>query len=256
MTNEIKILISVVAFLLMELFQIGVNSKKYRRIRQLPASLMSIILVIVGVGTWLKNSYKAAEICNSVEYLENADILYINASLLLGYCIVRLGFIFLFSKVCKDQTLLKYLSLDFYEYEDLYDEWFLRKQFINFRRYFLVICISLNVVTGVFLSVTWIFGKNSPMWVLLFPAAVVAIVNEFFNYINGQTKEEFEHSIYGEDSDSRRVSNYFKLREVLERILPEPLLATYNGAEHVRRETAADLLKQFADSSDEKNISI
>mgnify|MGYP003293669078 CR=1 FL=1 len=32
------------------------------------------------------------------------------------------------------------------------------------------------------------------------------------------TKEEFEHSVMGDEADSRRVSNYYKLREILEKI--------------------------------------
>lgn len=253
MTNEIKILISVVAFLLLELFQIGINSKKYRRIRQLPVFLTAVIVMIAGIIVWFRNLDKAAELCDRFEFINNANILLINVALLLGYCIIRLLVLLICSKTCKKQALLSTFSLGFYDYEEQYDEWFLKKQFINFRKYFFVICIALNIFSGIVLGLIWAAGPESSLWMLIFPAIVVAILNEFYNFINGQTKEEFEHSVLGDDSDARRVSNYYKLREILENILPEPLLAAHTGSEYVGRESAAELLKQFADSADEKD---
>ena len=88
---------------------------------------------------------------------------------------------------------------------------------------------------------------------VIFPCAAIAVVNEIYNFLNGQTKEEFMHSILGDEADARRVGNYYKLREILERILPEPLLSAHTGNEYIAVQTPADLIKQLKDSKDSKD---
>lgn len=76
-----------------------------------------------------------------------------------------------------------------------------------------------------------------------FPCSAVIVMNEIYCFINGQTKEEFEHCIFGDDSEARRISNYYKIRGIFERILPSPLLSAHTGCEFLRTDTAADLIK-------------
>ena len=64
---------------------------------------------------------------------------------------------------------------------------------------------------------------------MFYPCAAIAVMNEIYNYINGQTKEEFAHSVLGDEADARRISSYYKLREIYEEILPEPLLTAHTG---------------------------
>lgn len=248
----INLIASIIVILLIGLFQIGVNTKKYRRIRQLPLLMVSFVFMSVGIFVWAKNLDKAADICESANFLSNADLLVANSALLAGYCLVRLVLLLVCSAF-KKNSLLEVFALDFYQYDENYGEWFLKKQFSNYRKYFLAICIAINIISGTFLGLTWILGKDSILWLPIFFCAVIAVVNEFYNYLNGQTKEEFEHSVLCDDSDSTRVSNYYKLREIYENILPEPLLSAHTGTEYVNKESAADLLKQLGESNDDKD---
>lgn len=100
---------------------------------------------------------------------------------------------------------------------------------------------------------TWLSGPSSALWLFFFPCAAIVVANEIYNFINGQTKAEFEHSVLGDESDARRVSNYYKLREILEQILPEPLLSAHTGCEFIGTQSPADLIKSMADSDDKTN---
>lgn len=100
---------------------------------------------------------------------------------------------------------------------------------------------------------TWLSGPSPALWLFFFPCAAIVVANEIYNFINGQTKAEFEHSVLGDESDARRVSNYYKLREILEQILPEPLLSAHTGCEFIGTQSPADLIKSMADSDDKTN---
>lgn len=251
--NEAKVLLSIGFILLLGLLQIACNAKKSRRVRQFPLLFISAILMVVGVLVWNKNVQKASDFCALADFLENGEILTMNAALLLGYGVIRLVLRPIITKLVKNNRTLETFSLGFYEYDDEYDEWFLKKQWINFRKYFFTVCVALNCVSGLYLGLTWQLGKTSSIWLMFYPCAAVAVMNEIYNYINGQTKEEFAHSVLGDEADARRISNYYKLREIYEEILPEPLLTAHTGCEFIGTESAASLLEEKQHSKDEKD---
>lgn len=251
--NEAKILLSIGFILLLGLLQIAFNVKKSRRVRQFPLLFISAMLMAVGVFVWNKNFQKASEFCALADFLENGEILTMNAALLLGYSIIRLIFRPIITKLVKSDHTLETFSFGFYEYDDEYDEWFLKKQWINFRKYFLTICVTLNCASGLYLGLTWQLGRDSSFWLMFFPCAAVAVMNEIYNYINGQTKEEFAHSVLGDEADARRISSYYKLREIYEEILPEPLLTAHTGCEFVGTESAASLVEEKQRSDNDQD---
>lgn len=209
--------------------------------------------MVIGVYVWNKNFQKAAEFCRLADFLENGEILTMNAALLLGYGIIRLILRPVITKLIKSNHTLETFSLGLYEYDDEYDEWFLKKQWINFRKYFLTVCVTLNCVSGMYLGLTWQFGKTSSLWLMFYPCAAIAVMNEIYNYINGQTKEEFAHSVLGDEADAHRISSYYKLREIYEEILPEPLLTAHTGCEFIGTESAASLLEEKQHSEDDRD---
>lgn len=209
--------------------------------------------MVIGVFVWNENVQKASDFCALADFLKNGEILTINAALLLGCGILRLVLRPIITKFVKNNRTLETFSLGFYEYDDEYDEWFLKKQWINFRKYFLTICVTLNCVSGLYLGLTWQLGKASSLWLMFYPCAAIAVMNEIYNYINGQTKEEFAHSVLGDEADARRISSYYKLREIYEEILPEPLLTAHTGCEFVGTESAASLLEEKQHSQDDRD---
>lgn len=248
MTNEKKILITILVIALLSLFELLVNCRRKRRIRQLP--LIPLSLLASGIGAYYLTIYydRISEIINFVPELLNSEILVINTALLLGYCIIRLPLILLCHLFSKNKNVMSAFSLDIYSYSDEYGEWFLKKQWVNYRKYLLALVCTFSLLTGAYLSLTWVYGQESAVWLMSFPAASIAVFGELFNFINGQTKEEFEHSVMGDDADARRVGSFYKLREVFERLLPEPLLYAYSGSEFMKSETPVDLIKEMNDS--------
>ena len=249
--NEAKPLFAIGFILLLGLFQTALNAKKSRRIRQFPLIFLCAALMIVGVFTCNKYYEKIVSLCESVDFLKNGELFVANAALLLAYGLIRLVLRLILNVVLKSGHALELCALGFYEYDDEYNEWFLKRQWTNFRKYFWAICIALNCAAGLYLGLTWRIGSESELWMMFFPCAAVAVLNEIYNYINGQTKEEFTHSVLGDEADARRVSNYYKLREIYEQLLPEPLLTAHTGCEFIGMESAADLLKEKHDSGDE-----
>lgn len=254
MTNGTNIIISIFVVLLVGLFQICINIKKTQRIRQFPLILVSGVIMIIGITSCSKYFDKITDFANSIEYLKHADIFIANVLLLVGYGILRLLARAIIMRALKRKESIQKFSFNFYLYDDEYDEWFLKKQWSGFRNYFLAIAIAVNLTTGFFLGLTWTYGEESSFWILVFPCAALSILNEVYNYINGQTKEEFMHNVFGEDADARRISNYYKLREVLENILPEPLLSAHTGCEFMGKETSVDYLRQMSQSENEEDI--
>lgn len=250
MIKVLKVVIAVAAIILPCLLQNLINAKKTRRIRQFFLVPISFVLMVGGIVASLKYYNLINKISVLKEFLNNTEILLINCGLIVAFVVLKLILLPIMTSVCGKKTLLEKISLDFYEYDEDYEEWFLKKQWSNFRKYVFAIMCGVAVATAAFVSLTWLFGKDSWAWLLVFPSAVLVVISEFYGYVNGRTKEEFEHTVIGDESSARRVSNFYKLREVLEDILPDPLLAANTGCEFMGRETPADLMKALSESDD------
>ena len=244
----VKILLSIVVVALVRLLLNVFNIKKSRRIRQFPIIFLSLLAMIVEIIILENNPDFILKIKNLWDYLTNADILLGNLLIMLCYAIFKLVLRPIITTLFQKKTILEKFSLTIYEYCEDYDEWFLKKQWVGFRKYTLGIVWGLVVASGIFLGATWHIGQQSNIWQWIYPCAALVTANEIFAFVNGQTKEEFEHSILGSDSQAQRVSNYFKLREIFESILPGPLLSAHTGSEFIGKETAADLLHKLSES--------
>lgn len=245
MMNVTKILISLVVIALGCALQNVLNTKRSRRIRQFPMIIAAGVLMAAGMAWWTSHSEWVDKVIADFSFLLNSNLLIMNASLLLGFVLLKLVLRPIVSAVCKKQTALESFSMAIYDYDDEYDEWFLKKQWINFREYVLGLVCGMVFASGLYLGFTWLLGAESPLWMTVFPCVALVILNEIYGYINGQTREEFTLTFAGKEADSRRVSNYYKLREILEQLLPAPLLSAYTGCEFIGKETAADIIREL-----------
>lgn len=249
-----KILICIIAVTLLVIIQNVLNAKKNRRVRQilLPfiAAFWGVVSVIIGynlfdkIGVWIKN----------ISFLINIDVALLNIATILCFVIIKAIIRPIITSLWKKKKLIEATGGMFYTYDDDYEEWFLPHRWMNFRKFFFAIVCGATLAAGLYIGVIWAYGIDSPVWCLAFPCAALITINEIYNFINGQTKEEFEHSILGEDADARRVSNFYRVREILENILPEPLLASHTGFEFAGKETPADLIKKLKESEDRIDV--
>lgn len=248
MLNVIKVLTAIVVIALGSVVQNYTNSKKNRRIRQFPLVILSVVLMAIGMALLIKNYSFSNVVIKAGSFFERSNLAFLNLILIVGFVPIKFVLRLLITNLLFQNKILKLFAFSLYQYDDEYDEWFLRNKWMGFRNFVFSLLCGTVIFSGIYLGLTWVLGASHPIWLLFFPVAVVVVLGEFFGYVNGQTKEEFIYMILGDEADSRRVSNYYKLREILEQILPEPLLSAHTGWEFMHKETPADLIKQLKDS--------
>ena len=182
--------------------------------------------------------------------MKYASVAVINMAIAGVFILVKMVATPILTSIWSNNDLIEMTSTGFYAYDEQYDEWFLKPTWVGFKKYVKAIVAGAVIAIGGYLGLMWQLGEESAHWAVVFPACALVVLNEIFNFVNGQTKSEWEHSILGEDADARRVSNYYKVREVLEKILPEPLLAAHTGMEYGGKKTPADLIEDLSKSDD------
>lgn len=250
----VKVLICIVIVALASLLQNVINIRKNRRARQALLPFVALFYGIVAVFVGYNFFDRIGALGKDVPFLVNFDVAVINCALLIGFVVIKLAVRPIVTSIWKKKELIKATSAAFYSYDDEYGEWFLLCKWVNFRKFFFSIVCGATLAVGTYLGIIWACGIKSPIWNLVFPSAALIVINEMYNFVNGQTKEEFEHSVLGDDADARRVSNFYKVREVLEEILPEPLLASHTGFEFARKQTPADLIKELKESDNRVDV--
>ena len=268
MMNFVKILICIVVVMVVTLLQTVINLQKNYRVKQvllpLVALLYSIIAVIITwddvhkVTEWIANYQELArfseETAQLADFINASEVAILNIRIMLLFLGVK-GMLFpIIEKFCSHKTFLEGMVIEFYHFDNDYEEWFLCKRWVNFRTFFFAIVCSFSVTTGIYLGMAWMLGKEHLLWNLAFPCAALLVLNECYNFINGQTKEEFEHSVYGDEADSRKISNFYKVREVLEQMLPEPMLSSHTGYEYAGKQTPAGLIDKWKESNDRIDV--
>ena len=219
-------IIGAAVLIALTLLQDRVFAKKEYKARL--ALLIPIVLLYAFLATfaytkvYLKYS---PSILNQFNISNNSPYVIIisNALLIIGYLMVKLISAGILKKLWSKRTLVNFTSSSVYSYEEIYDIWFLQYRWTNYRMLLRSIRWGVVFAAAIFLGVSDSIGENGSFY-LTFPYIIVIAVNELYFFFNGETKEEFEHNIYGIDSDSRRAGQYFRIREILEKVLPEPLL--------------------------------
>lgn len=250
MTNALKAVITIGSVVLVSLLIGLLNAKKSKRVRQFPMTFISLALVITGIVLLTVFRKEISGYIAMVDFFKDMDIVLVNLAIMLGYAILKLIIRPIVSAIFKKKKTLQAFSLTLYEYDEDYGMWFLGKKWAAYRKYILGLVVGYAIATIVFLCLTVFFGSGHPIWIMVHPCAALVVLIEIYSFVNGQTKEEFEHSVMGDEADSRLVSNYYKLREILERLLPTPLLSAGSGSEFSNSETATDLLKKLEESED------
>ena len=250
MTNVSKVIVAIIAIGLLCVLLNIISGKRSRRVRLFPMIFISFLLMILGTLFIVRHAELVERIVSITEYLDRSNLLLMNFFIMLFFIILKAVIKPVIVFVCRNNEVLESFSNTLYEYDEEYDEWFLDIRWTGFRQYSKWLVCGFCVTCGLYFGLTWLYGSSSVIWLPIFPCAALVVFNEVFCYINGQTKEEYEHSILGDEADSRRISNYYRLREIFEQILPDPLLTAHTGCEYIGRETPADMLESLKKSSD------
>ena len=247
-----KLFIPMLVLGLLTIIQNCINVGKGRRARQAALPVVAVIFAVVAmiVAYGYHEELHKAFLKSDDDMMKYASVAVINMAIAGVFILVKMVATPILTSIWSNNDLIEMTSTGFYAYDEQYDEWFLKPTWVGFKKYVKAIVAGAVIAIGGYLGLMWQLGEESALWAVVFPACALVVLNEIFNFVNGQTKTEWEHSILGEDADARRVSNYYKVREVLEKILPEPLLAAHTGMEYGGKKTPADLIEDLSKSDD------
>ena len=245
-----KIASTFVVIAILFVLQIIINSKRTYRGRQAIIPAAAFIYCCVGIYLLLRYYSRLAFIIMQFNLFSNGDILLLNIILAAGFVILKLILRPIVASLWKKQKLMEATSINFYDFDEDYSEWFLKQKWVNFRQMCQWLYICIAVISAVFLSITRVYGQDSPLWLYYFPLAILIITGEIWNFLNGFTKEEFQHDVFGDDSDARRVGNYSRIREILEKLFAPQLLAAHTGCEFIGRYGSTELIRKLTESED------
>lgn len=254
--NMTRLLVTVIVTALLCLLQNVINARRAHRGRQAMLPFVAILYAAVAVillSRWHELGQWAGE---QARIFQNGDVFILNALLMGGFILLKCVACPILSSQWRDDRLMELTCARFYEYDELYSQWFLQKRWADFRRILKSICLCGAIVCMALLANTWLKGPGTGDWLFFFPCAALIVLNETWNFINGQTKEEFLRSVLGSEADARRVGNFYRIREIYEKLFTPQLLAAHTGCEFSAKQGATDLLNRMEASADpiERNV--
>ena len=243
-----SVLSSILPIVVLTLLQDAVCARKKDKAKLALLTPLAFIYSIVGVLIIWKYHIWIEWILQGYDAVTYAVIVS-NMILMAGFIIVKYIAGRMLIKGWTKKDLIEATSSRFYSYAEDFDTWFLQYRWTNYRSFLNVIRWLIVGAAGLFLC--FINSRSGETVITLtFPCSVVIIMNELFHFVNGETRAEFEHNFRGEAADARRISSYFRIREIFEHLLPKPLLSSLTGFELAGRRTAADLVKTLSQSED------
>lgn len=242
-----SVLTSILPIVVLTFAQNAVYPKKQNKAKFAIMIPLALLYSIIGVLIIWKYHIWIEVLLKSYGFIEYSVIVS-NMVLMITFIVLKIIVGALLKKNCS-RDFVEATAATFYSYVEEYDKWFLQYRWTNFRVFLNTIRWGSVIAAGLFLS--FVNSRSGDMMITLtFPCSVVIVFNEAYYFINGETREEFEHSISGDKADSRRAGEYFRIREILERVLPEPLLSSLTGFELAGNRTPADFVKTLSKSDD------
>ena len=180
-------------------------------------------------------------------YITKVIIIALNVLLYIGFLIVKLIFLPVSKLLWKKVSPVQKLSGNFYEYDDNYSDWFIKQRWANVRSLGRAFQFWTGLICVIFLSMIIFTAPSSMFWVFCIPIAALIIIGEGFNYINGLTSTEVLTKIQGDDSSSRRISSFFRIRGIYESMFSPQLLTANTGTDFTETKSSADYLEKLSD---------
>ena len=215
--------------------------------------IMTIFSVIMGTNAY-DYAKQVVETAENKEYMQYSYILVANLIVLVACILVKLLLLVVFSGKRNANNKSSFVR-KFYQYDEDYNEWFLMDCWCNARKLFRQFTVAYVIFIGMFLGLTWYYGEKTKVWLYLSPVILLVVVTEIYNFLNGFTKIEYQHYIGGDESYSERVSNFYRIRSIYEKLFPDEILASYAGCEFTQQKDIASFLHKLEESkSDAEEI--
>ena len=250
MNSITKIFLAILICALFLGLQYIVNLNKKNRKKQMIFPVIAGAYSIVAIVLLVNFS----EIINNVVDITdgNIEILVFNCVLALGFLIIKSILSIIISILNRKQQNSTANSKDsiFYQYDSNYSQWVLYEKWVYIRKIFLAFGITGSILSGIYLGLTWTFGPGFSLWAYVFPIIIPLVTMEVFHFLNGATKQGIVNDVYGDAAYSEKINNFYKIREIYEKLFPKNVLAANTGADYRVKENILDYLKELEDSED------
>lgn len=275
MINAAKFFAVLAAVMLLQLLQNKINVRKEERGRQVYFPLIALIYVALSAFLdlrlyfWIKslNPYGREggiflaiyRWLRSVTALRNflvgAAPAFLNVVLVLGFIVIKLILKKLTGISIRQKTDMPAAAENYYKEDRDLKIWVLQDGWRDFRDLMHVFSWCAALFCGLLLGIGYAAGLKSPLHVMAFPCAAMLVINEIRDFLDGYTKWEYGMSVSGENASANRVSAYFRVREILEKLFAPQLLSAHTGSEFGFRLGVTDEISRLVSSEDRLNRS-
>ena len=185
-------------------------------------------------------------------------ILYLNAAIMIVFTVIKAILCPIVNKVWAKDSLMMATSSGFYEQDEFSKYWFVKRERAGLRKILLGMTVGAAIFSVVILTATAASGPEGKFWAVCFPVTALIIIAEAWCYLNGKTKEEYLSDIGGDSAEAERISDFYRIREVYEKLFPSQIIAAHSGYEYSSHKGATKVLRTMAESDDpvERNVSL
>lgn len=262
--NAPKWIFLLVAISLLTRLQNRVNCKRENRARQVLLPAVALLFDIVGVVVLSVNITRIQKLISWVGRILVDDaglgngirtafggglVPIANLLLMAAFIIIKCIACPIVARIWRNDDLVRITSSYFYEYDEGEHRWVFARRWINLRRILKAFVFCGVAVSAVLLGYLWI-NAPAPAQPLWFPCAALIVMTEAWSFLNGLTKEEIHHEVEAEEADSRRVGNFYRVREIYEKIFAPQVLASHTGCEFSAHEGPSAYLQTLSASQD------
>lgn len=226
---------------------LSANNARIKRCRQIIPLLFAPVFTVY----MLIYNYRHAEMIQSLLKLVplSAGVKFILGntlitSLYIGIKIILMG---ISNRIFNDDKRIGKWAGSVYEYNEQYGVWFVKDEFVNFRKNLKVILYVLCFIAALFAISLQFFPDQR----YIYPFIVMVLFSEILSYLNGFTKEEYETNVAGKNAESILQGNYHKLKTILEKIFPEPALMSHTSNEIASNVSSREYIESLKKSEDE-----
>lgn len=232
------------------LLQRVINYKRQNRARQAVMPVIAIVYDILAIIYLMLHDSDIHKLNQFYQTLTGCDVAIANILLFGGYLIIKIICLCVLRKIFQDTERMQKITDLFYVYDDETGNFFLRETQTDTRYIAKGFAWGSTGLTITLLAASWIGGTDKWTFNYFFPAAVTVVLWELWYYINGLTKEEYMTSIGGHSASYRKVSSFYRIREIYEKLFPGQILSAHTGCEYAASVGTTDMLREQELSED------
>lgn len=232
------------------LLQRVINYKRQNRARQAVMPVIAIVYDILAIIYLMLHDSDIHKLNQFYQTLTGCDVAIANILLFGGYLILKIICLCVLKKIFRDTERMQKITDLFYVYDDETGNFFLRETQTDTRYIAKGFAWGSTGLTITLLAASWIGGTDKCTFNYFFPAAVTVVLWELWYYINGLTKEEYMTSIGGHSASYRKVSSFYRIREIYEKLFPGQILSAHTGCEYAASVGTTDMLREQELSED------